>query len=133
MPVKAFKAERFTGGRSILHGDAPKLHFCRVQCIGKLPDMIFRIRQRRCIGIALPSEFGNACRPACIFDQAMNRNAHFFPSFSFFWRSSRTALAAARPLVICGPMPSPDIPCAPANSRPSIKWSSSFIPSLATA
>ena len=84
MPVKALKPEGLAGGRCILHGDAFKLHLCGVQGISQFPDMIFGIGQRRRICIAFSSQFGNPRRTAGILDEAVDRNTHFFPSFSFF-------------------------------------------------
>ena len=132
VPVGGLEAEDAGGGGRLADAHDLEEHMLGMQEIGHLADGVSGIGDRRTLGEILLTELDDAGSAAYVLQKAFDLDAHFLASF-FFSMSSFTPLAAARPLVICGPMPSPDMPCAPANSRPSMKWSFSFICSLATA
>ena len=119
--VQRLEAVGAGAGRGLADGDHLHLHLVRVQLISQLPDGILGIGDGRALGEILRSQLGHTGGPADVLQKAFDFNAHFFWASFFFSMSSFTPLAAARPLVIWGPMPSPDMPWAPANSRPSIK------------
>ena len=120
MPVRRLEAEDAGGGGRLADVHYLEEHVLRVEKIRHLTDGVPGIGDGRALGEVLLSELCDAGSAAYVLQKAFDLDAHFFASF-FFSRSSFTALAAARPLVIWGPMPSPDMPCAPANSRPSMK------------
>ena len=119
--VGRLKAEDAGSGRGLADIDDLEGHVLGVQLVCQLANRIPRIDDRRALGKVFFPQLGDAGGSADVLQESFDFNAHFFAASFFFSRSSRTALAAARPLVICGPMPSPLIPCAPANSRPSMK------------
>ena len=120
VPVGGFKAEDAGTGRGIADIHDLEGHVLRMKQVRYLADGVPGIRDRGALGEVFLSELDDAGGAAYVLQKAFDLDAHFFPSF-FFSISSLTAFAAARPLVICGPMPSPDMPWAPANSRPSMK------------
>ena len=96
-----------------------QLHLARVQLVGQVPDGVFRIRHGGCVFQLFAARLGDAACAADVFQKALDSDTHFTASFAAI--ASSTALAAALPLVICGPCPSPATACAPANSSPSMK------------
>ena len=133
MSVCRFKAENAGGGGRLANVRDLEGHVLWMQLVRQLANRVPRIDDGRALGEVLFSQFGDAGGSADVLQKSSDFDAHFFAASFFFSRSSRTAFAAARPLVICGPIPSPLMPCAPANSRPSMKWSFSFIWRRATA
>ena len=134
VPVSGFESESTARGGGFTDPDDFKCHLRRMQSIGQFPDMILGIGDGGSAGIGFaPFVYDTACA-AGVFYKSVNRNAlAHLPFASFFSMSSFTNLAAALPFVTCGPIPSPESPWAPANSSPSIKWSSLTICFLATA
>ena len=119
VPVRGFEPERFCRRGRVADVRDAQLHLARVQLVGQVPDGVFRIRHGGCVFQLFAARLGDAACAADVFQKALDSDAHFAASFAAI--ASSTALAAALPLVICGPCPSPATACAPANSSPSMK------------
>ena len=121
VPVGRLKAEHAGGGRGFPDIHDLEGHVLGMQQIRHFADGILGIGDGRALGEVFLSELGDAGSAAHVLQKAFDLDAHFAAASFFFSMASSTPLAAARPLVTAGPMPLPDMPWAPANSRPSMK------------
>ena len=131
MAVDRLETEGLRGRGGISHLRDDKAHLIRMQKVSEFTDRILRLRYGTRVLIAHAARLRDSGGSADVFQEAVYFH---FPAppirflmteagvFLFFAASaSRIPFAAARPLVTAGPMPFPDMPCAPANSRPLIK------------
>ena len=130
------EAEGLRGGRRIRDGDDFDLHGRRVQEIRQFTDgvsAVLVVDDSRSVFPFGLTGIDDAVDSLDVFQESLDvgTEAHF--AAPFLARSSWMALAAACPLVMAGPMPSPEMACAPANARPSMKSSAPGICFRATA
>ena len=117
---------RLTGGRDLCDH---KLDRAGMPLSGNIPDGI-HIRQRGRRGVKrFQARLSHAGGSADISKEILDfhRSASFLAAIS-----SSIFFAALRPFVTAGPMPSPEMAWAPANSSPSMNRSASAVWSLAT-
>ena len=122
LPVGADEADGLRRGAHGIDVLDNQLQLPGMPLPGHVPDGVLLHGDRGGVLKGAQTGLGDPGRAAYILQKSLD--FHFAAASFFALMSSSTFLAAFRPLVTAGPMPSPEIWWAPANSSPSMNFSS---------